>query len=197
LARHRWVPWALCVSLSALAAGPAPNSLDGIKEAIRLKQFSRAATDLQRLADAGNPEAQYLLGVFYLNGLNGPRDSAQARMWMQKAAAQGHARAISGLNAIAGPGDGTNAGAFGAGVPRTGGIPGSSFGTPARLQDFPDATTRHEALWLAGGCCYFCLGKREKRQACQENKKCLHTCTIVSKFNFFYSINASADLRRL
>jgi hypothetical protein len=59
-----WGPLALCASVSLFAAEPAANSIDGIKDAIRLKQFAHAATELQRLAAAGNPDAQYLLGVF-------------------------------------------------------------------------------------------------------------------------------------
>jgi len=70
----------------AHAAPAAKDPLDGVKESIRLKQFAGGATELQRLAAAGNPDAQYLLAVFYLNGLNGPRDAAQARSWLEKAA---------------------------------------------------------------------------------------------------------------
>jgi len=59
-----------------------------VKTAIRLKNFTEAATALQRLAAAGNAEAHILLAAFYLNGVNGPRDVAQAKAWLEKSAGQ-------------------------------------------------------------------------------------------------------------
>ncbi|MFL6605482.1 MAG: ankyrin repeat domain-containing protein [Steroidobacteraceae bacterium] len=113
----------------AYAAPAAQDPLDGVKESIRLKQFAGAATELQRLAAAGNADAQYLLGVFYLNGLNGPRDAAQARPWLEKAAQQGNSRAILSLNTLL----------------RTQDAPAAV----SRAQELTDPGTRHEALWLA------------------------------------------------
>src|SRR5882757_6801806 len=162
LARRRlslrtWGPLTLCVSVSVFAAEPAASPMDGIKDAIRLKQFAHAATELQRLAAAGNPDAQYLLGVFYLNGLNGPGDAGQARVWMEKAAAQGNARAAASLKAMGSAADGVRtAGEGGAAASVRGGVAGTGGNTVRtgaitllRPQDYPDATTRHEALWLA------------------------------------------------
>lgn len=114
----------------AVAAPPAATDpLDGVKESIRLKRFAGAASELQRLAAAGNSDAQYLLAVFYLNGLNGPRDAAQARPWLEKAAQQGNTRAVLSLNTLLGTRDAP------AGV--------------SRAQELTDPGTRHEALWLA------------------------------------------------
>jgi ankyrin repeat protein len=143
LALRKWLPVGICLSLSAFAVGRAlpvgavPNALDMVKEAIRLKQFDRAATELQQLAAHGNADAQYLLGVFYLNGLNGPPDVPQARIWMTKAAAQGNQRAVTGLHTMTGAADGLSADLADAG-------PGA-----VRPQDFADQQTLHEALWLA------------------------------------------------
>src|SRR5882724_2510606 len=122
---------ALCALSAHMAcAAPAPaDPLDSVKESIRLKQFASAASELQRLAAAGNPDAQYLLAVFYLNGLNGPRDSARARTWLEKAAQQGNTRAILSLNTLLGARE-PAAAASGA-------------------QELTDAGTRHEALWPA------------------------------------------------
>ncbi|TLY94167.1 MAG: sel1 repeat family protein [Gammaproteobacteria bacterium] len=75
----------------------AADPLEGVKTAIRLKKFAEAATALQKLASAGNADAQYMLAVFYLNGVNGPRDPAQARGWLEKSAGQGNARAAFSL----------------------------------------------------------------------------------------------------
>ena len=111
------------------AATPAVDALETAKSDIRLKKFSAAASELQRLAASGNPDAQYLLAVFYLNGLNGVRDVAAARGWLEKAAAQGNVRAASGLAALAADSD-------------------SSVELPSP-GDLKDARTRSEALWLA------------------------------------------------
>src|SRR5437763_16576024 len=92
---------ALLAVLGMLAVGAAlaaprqfsrPDPLEGVKTAIRLKKFAEAATALQKLAGAGNADAQYMLAVFYLNGVNGPRDPGQARGWLEKSAGQGNAR---------------------------------------------------------------------------------------------------------
>src|ERR1700757_723011 len=107
----------LCVPIAqAIAAAPAApaksfgrtDPLESAKTAIRLKNFGAAQSDLQRLADAGNAEAQFLLASFYLNGLAGPRDAAQAKVWLEKAAAQGNSRAafsLANLYAAAAPPD--------------------------------------------------------------------------------------------
>src|SRR5216110_1301160 len=82
------LPAALSMVLAAgaaLAVSRPPDPLDGVKTSIRLKNFAAAATELQKLAAAGNPDAQYLLAVFYLNGVNGPRHPATAKTWLEKA----------------------------------------------------------------------------------------------------------------
>ena len=91
---------------AAAASGPSKgfgrtaDPLEGVKNAIRLKNFTGAQSDLQRLADAGNAEAQYLLAVFFLNGLGGPRDPVQAKLWLEKSASQGNARAAFSLASL-------------------------------------------------------------------------------------------------
>src|SRR5437660_715350 len=94
------LPAALSMVLSAgaaLAVSRPPDPLDGVKTSIRLKNFAAAATELQKLAAGGNPDAQYLLAVFYLNGVSGPRDPATAKTWLEKAANKGSARAAFSL----------------------------------------------------------------------------------------------------
>src|SRR2546429_8510935 len=79
----------LLVVLGVLAVGAAlaaprqfsraADPLEGVKTAIRLKKFAEAATALQKLASAGNADAQYMLAVFYPHGGNRPRHPRQAR----------------------------------------------------------------------------------------------------------------------
>ena len=85
---------------TALAVSRPADPLDGVKTSIRLKDFTAAASELQRLAEGGNAEAQYMLAVFYLNGLRGPPDPATARSWLEKSAAKGNARAAYSLASL-------------------------------------------------------------------------------------------------
>src|ERR1700733_11754832 len=57
----------------ARAVAPVGDALEATKSDIRLKKFSAAAGELQRLAGAGNPGAQDSLAVFFLKGLSGAR----------------------------------------------------------------------------------------------------------------------------
>src|SRR5258705_5192102 len=166
---------ALLAVLGVLAVGAAlaaprqpirpPDPLEGVKTGIRLKNFTEAATALQRLAAAGNAEAQYLLAAFYLNGVNGPRDVAQAKAWLEKSAGQGNARAafsLANLFADSDPPDsqaaahwlararqlGFSAPAQAPGAAATQQAPPSSLLPAAQLTD---PAVRREALWLAAG----------------------------------------------
>ena len=76
------------------------DPLEGVKTSIRLKNFGAAQSDLQRLADAGNADAQYLLAAFYLNGLGSARDPVKAKVWLEKSAAQGNSRAAFSLASL-------------------------------------------------------------------------------------------------
>ena len=57
---------------------------------------------MRNLAQTGNPQAQYRLGMAYWSGKDvGARDLEAARMWLGKAAQQGHPAAKSFLERIA------------------------------------------------------------------------------------------------
>ena len=136
-----------------------------VKTEIRLKNFSAAATALQQLAAGGNVEAQYLLGVFCLNGVSGPRDPQAARAWFEKAASQGHARAAFSLSALLAEADPPDpAGAqrwlkraheLGFATPKTQAPPpGVAAGLPSSLvpaAQLSDPAVKREAFWLAAG----------------------------------------------
>jgi len=55
---------------------------------------------LQREAQAGDPDAQYNLAYMYENGLGVPKNEAKALELYQQAADQGHSAAQSNLNAM-------------------------------------------------------------------------------------------------
>ena len=61
---------------------------------------AQALADLRASAEAGDPEAQFILGGLYLTGVGVPPDAAEAVAWYRRAAEQGHATAQSNLGAM-------------------------------------------------------------------------------------------------
>ena len=59
--------------------------------------YETARQQWEKAANAGDADAQYQLGVMYREGLGIPVDAAQARVWFEKAAAQGHEAAKAAL----------------------------------------------------------------------------------------------------
>lgn len=55
--------------------------------------YALALREVAPLADAGNADAQHLIGLMYYMGRGMPRDHAQAFRWEHRAAVQGHAAA--------------------------------------------------------------------------------------------------------
>jgi hypothetical protein len=99
------------VAVVAMAAGysAAPliekhwaNSPQAAQRSLQL-QLQRAQpqslADLRRLADQGDAEAQFQMGVRCHNGEGVPQDDAQAMQWFLRAAEQGHVDAQSHLGA--------------------------------------------------------------------------------------------------
>ena len=61
-------------------------------EAYTTGDFPRALAEFQALADQGDAEGQYFLGLFYHNAFGVKRDQTEALKWFLKAAQQGDAR---------------------------------------------------------------------------------------------------------
>jgi len=59
----------------------------------------RSLVDLRKLADQGDAEAQFQMGVRYHNGEDVPQDDTQAMQWFLRSAEQGHVDAQSHLGA--------------------------------------------------------------------------------------------------
>jgi len=84
-------------------------SLAGLDEglsALSKGNYSAAAKELRPLAERGNAEAQYRIGLMHEFGRGYPVDKAQAVAWLRKAAAQDHAAAQQELGVIYATGDG-------------------------------------------------------------------------------------------
>ena len=61
---------------------------------------AQALADLRASAEAGDAEAQFILGGIYITGVGVPHDAAEAVAWYRRAAEQGHARAQYNLGGM-------------------------------------------------------------------------------------------------
>ena len=88
------------VLLLALLLGIQTLAIAGLSEgvtAFEAKDYATALKEFVPLANQGNAQAQYNLGVMYNNGQGVPKDEAQAVAWYRKAAEQGNAVAQNSL----------------------------------------------------------------------------------------------------
>ena len=77
----------------AEAPGGQNAAMSPADEAVRTGDFGRAATLLRKLAEAGNPEAQYRLASLYRTGRGVAQDDMLAFTWMKAAAERNHTSA--------------------------------------------------------------------------------------------------------
>jgi uncharacterized protein len=82
--------WSVAAFLSTTATA---TPLEDGYAAYRAMDFGKAAEIWQPLAEAGDPNAQYLLGNLYADGKGVARDDAAAFKWFRLAADQGNAAA--------------------------------------------------------------------------------------------------------
>ena len=79
----------LAVVVVLVAAPACTNSKTGV-DAYEKGDYATALMEFRVLAEQGDAIAQYNLGLMYANGRGVPRDYAQAHLWANLAAAQGH-----------------------------------------------------------------------------------------------------------
>lgn len=85
------------IALSVLSGVCSADELaDGIK-AWEMQEFAQARQVFGKLAEAGNPEAQLLLGEMYGFGEGVPEDMERARHWLTQAQARGHKDAAASI----------------------------------------------------------------------------------------------------
>ena len=88
----------LVLGLATLVeAGP----LEDADAAIKRRDYATALRFIRPLAEQGDANAQYNLGVFYDNGLGVPQDKVRAYMWFNLSAAQGREGAAAFRDLIA------------------------------------------------------------------------------------------------
>src|SRR5262245_18645602 len=82
------------------------GELNRAKAAFQLKKYDEAAARFQKLAEAGNPVAQFFLGRMAATGLGMPKDLPRAIQWWQRSAQQGYAdaQAVLGFHYMQGLG---------------------------------------------------------------------------------------------
>lgn len=64
------------------------------------QQFGMSIDQIRHAAEQGDPDAEYALGYMYYYGKGTPRDEQAARMWIQKAAAQGQPQAVKAVQML-------------------------------------------------------------------------------------------------
>ena len=70
------------------------------QEQDELRPAAQALADLRARAEAGDAEAQFILGGMYVTGVGVPQDDVEAVAWYHRAAEQRHARAQYNLGVI-------------------------------------------------------------------------------------------------
>src|SRR5271169_5897285 len=81
----------ICLSAAGAAVKPIKpaDPLEPARTALRTLQFNKALELLTAAAGAGNTDAQYLLGLMYLNGVGILADPGHGRKLLQSAAEHG------------------------------------------------------------------------------------------------------------
>lgn len=95
-------PVSLGVALADVEAG---------RDAANRGDYSKAIAEWKPLAQAGDSEAQYLMGRLYANGDGVSRNYKEAFRWFEKAGRQGHKKAQGALSKMYKYGDGVKANA--------------------------------------------------------------------------------------
>ena len=73
----------------AFVGGAIADPLHEAADAYSLEDYATAYELAKPLADAGDGDAQHLVGLMYANGQGVPQNSVEAAKWYRKAAEQG------------------------------------------------------------------------------------------------------------
>jgi TPR repeat protein len=97
----RWRAAAAIILVLASATATMAGPLDDADAAIKRRDYATALRIVRPLAERGDANAQYNLGVFYDNGLGVPQDRIRAYMWLDLAAMQGRESAATFRDLVA------------------------------------------------------------------------------------------------
>lgn len=90
----------LCMLLLAVVGFARADDLADANRLLQAKAYGKAFPIYQRLAEAGNPEAQLRLGEMYWFGDATAPDLDQARQWFERSAKAGNADAAASLASL-------------------------------------------------------------------------------------------------
>src|ERR1700734_715276 len=96
----------LLILAAVLAAIPALADFQAGLDAYQKGDYVGAAKEWRPMAEAGDPIAQFNLGLLYLDGHGVPQSSVEAANWFRRAAEQDYAQAQHNLGAMYGSGQG-------------------------------------------------------------------------------------------
>lgn len=85
--------WLMAVLLAMVPSGPAGADFEAGLAAFYRFDYSTALKEWRPLAEAGDPDAQYQLGIMYYRGEGVMQDYREAAAWYQGAAEQGDTEA--------------------------------------------------------------------------------------------------------
>lgn len=94
-----WIPGSVMTFLVAFAATAIGGPLEDGQNAYQEKDYAKAVQAWRPLAEAGEREAQYRLGVMFAEGKGVAPNDAEAALWFERAAEQGEAMAQYNLGA--------------------------------------------------------------------------------------------------
>jgi TPR repeat protein len=94
------------IAAAALVAMPLLADFKAGLDAYQKGDYATAAKEWRTLADEGEPEAQFNLGLLYLDGHGVPQNPAEAVSWFRRAAEQDYVPAQHNLGAMYGAGNG-------------------------------------------------------------------------------------------
>ena len=86
--------WVLC---TVLISNLVFADIEEARDAMEANQFNEAMQLLRPAANAGNADAEELIGILYAMGLGVERDDRRAFEWYLRSAMKGHAGAQSGI----------------------------------------------------------------------------------------------------
>jgi hypothetical protein len=92
---------AVMILMLGFAASGAAGPSEDADAAMKRHDYKTALRLIRPLAEKGDANAQYNLGVFYDNGLGVPQDRIRAYMWLNLAAVQGREGAAAFRDLIA------------------------------------------------------------------------------------------------
>ena len=86
--------WVLCIVFFSTFAFA---DIEEARDAMEANQFDKAMQMLRPAANAGNADAEELIGIMYAMGLGVTQDDRRAFEWYLRSAMKGHAGAQSGV----------------------------------------------------------------------------------------------------